>query len=127
MSSRNVASTCTTSSSSSCARSCGSTGPSATMMIASMARATSVAIGAAGSAVVDVDEAEIGLGRLAAQPHDLDLAEGARLIEVDETLLVQLEQGQEAHHDLEAFGEARGDGPERRSTEPGQLVEQLVD
>ena len=44
--------------------------------------------------------------------HDLDVAEGAGLVEVDQALLVQLEHGQEPHDDLEALDERLGERAE---------------
>src|SRR3546814_1438136 len=51
------------------------------------------------SAIVGVDGGELlELRALPAQPHDLDVAEGGGLVEVDEALLEQLQNGEEPHH-----------------------------
>src|SRR3954447_14250677 len=95
------------------------------MRIASMARAFSVAIGAA-SAVVGVDARQVGDVEGVAQPQDLDLAEGSRLEDVDQALLVHLEDGEEADDDLEPLDERRGELAEGDATDPGQLVDELL-
>src|SRR3546814_16672271 len=65
------------------------------------------------SAIVGVDGGELlELRALPAQPHDLDVAEGGGLVEVDEALLEQLQHGEEPHHHLEALDEVRSE--ERR-------------
>src|SRR5688572_4374063 len=98
------AETCATGSSSSCASSWGSTGISATINTASMARRVSLSECGMRSkrslAIVGIDRRQLfELGAVAPEPNDLDVAEGAGLVEVDEPLLEQLEHGEEAHDD----------------------------
>src|SRR5690349_6848870 len=112
-------------SSRSCASSVGATGWSATMRIASIARAFSVAIGAR-SAVVGVDARQVGGVERMAQPQDLDLAERPRLEDVDQALLVHLEDGEEAHDDLEPLDERRGELAEGDAPDTGQLIDELL-
>ena len=95
---------CATGSSSSCASSWGSTGISATISTASIARRVSLSVWRMRSAIVGIDRRQLlELGPVAAEPHDLDVAERARLIEVDEPLLEQLEHRQEPDHDVETL------------------------
>src|SRR5690349_10173901 len=47
-----------------------------------------------------------------AQPAQLDLAERVGLVEVDQALLEELQEGQEAHDDLEALDQAVGQAAE---------------
>jgi len=80
------------------------------------------------SAVVVIDAGEIGdTHRRRTDPDDLDVAERFRLIELDESLLEQFEDGEEPHDDLESFDEglrqsSEGDPPEAR-----ELVDQFLD
>ena len=50
--------------------------------------------------------------RVVRHPGHLEVAEGVALVEGDPALLAQLEQGQEAHDDLDAGGQVAGQGPE---------------
>src|SRR4051794_33177114 len=108
----------------------GSTGSSATMRTASIARASSDAISCVPSVVALRFDQERVAGEhvvelLVAQPGDLDLAEVAGLVELDHPLLEQLEHGQEPHDELEPLGEAGGETTEGDATRSGKLVEQL--
>src|SRR3546814_9523891 len=77
------------------------------------------------SAIVGVDGGELlELRALPAQPHDLDVAEGGGLVEVDEALLEQLQHGEEPHHHLEALDEVAGELAERDRARVGQLLEE---
>src|SRR3954453_4839604 len=115
----------------SCARSCGSTGSSATIRIASMARASAFM---SMSSFVPVDEGQRvhprsaldGCG-IAADPDDRDVGEVAELLDLDQTLLVQLEHCEEADDDFEALEQAARELAERDAVGPRQLVEQLFD
>src|SRR5262245_52873890 len=81
-----------------------------------------------GSAIVGVDRIEVvQLVARAAQPHDLDVAEGAGLVELDEALLEELEHGEEAHDDVEPLHEAAGELTEADRADEGQLLEELRD
>ena len=60
-------------------------------------------------------------------PDDLDVTERDGLVELDEALLEQLEQGQEAHDDLDALDELAGELAEPDAPDAGQLVDQLFD
>src|SRR5690349_2044627 len=99
-----------TGSSRSCASSVGSTGWSATISTASIARLASSLI--VRSPVVGVDLGESGhptaafhRGGVSADPRDGQVAEVGRLLQLDEPLLVELEDGEEAHDDLEPLDE----------------------
>src|SRR4051794_31671619 len=98
-------------SSSSWARSWGSTGRSATRTMASRARTDSLR---PTSAVIGVGprQDEVDVGRVA-HPRDGDLAERLGLVEIDQALLAQLEHGQEAHDDLEPLDQVGGEPAER--------------
>ena len=75
-----------------------------------MARRVSCSVSGIRSAIVGVDRRQLlELGAVAPEPDDLDVAEGAGLVEVDEALLEQLEHGEEAHHDVEALDERAGE------------------
>src|SRR5687767_6358717 len=82
----------------------GSMGSSATMRMASMARSSSCM----GLARVLLDGQRLQRHRLVAQPGDGEIAEVLGLVEVDQALLVELEDGQEAHDDGEALGQVLG-------------------
>ena len=60
-------------------------------------------------------------------PDDLDVAEPLGLVELDASLLEQLEHGEEAHDHLEPLDEAAGQPAERDPPDAGQLVDQLGD
>src|SRR5690348_438426 len=108
-----------TGSSSSCASRVGSTGWSATISTASIARLGSSLTGAptlVASPVVAVDLGEarhpaaaLHLRRIAADPDDRQLREVGDLLELDESLLVQLEDCEEPHDDLEPLDERPGE------------------
>src|SRR5829696_705119 len=134
-SSSQICSTTSGETSTSWASSRGSAGSSATITTASIARRASVfaSIGApvldrrAASALVGVDEGQVGRLGATPQPDDVDVAEARGLADVDVALLEQLEHRQEPHDDLDALDERIGEFPERDATDPGQLVEQLRD
>src|SRR5688572_25075599 len=128
--------------SSNCASNSGSTGSWATSTTASIARlkpATGSSTGsnsssltcsiiAAVSPLVGVDEDRVGVDYIAAgDPCDLDVAKALGLIEVDEALLEQLEDGEEADDHLEPLGEVGRQVAERDAADAGQLVDELGD
>src|SRR5690606_40887544 len=97
------------------------------MSTASMARrASRVRSSDMISAIVGVDRRQLlQLRAVPAEPDDLDVGEGAGLVEVDEALLEQLEHGQEADDDVEPLDQASGELPEPDATGQGELLHEL--
>src|SRR5205807_4484878 len=62
-----------------------------------------------------------------AYTRNLQHAEGARLVDVDEAPLVELEYGQEADDDIEPFAVMPGNAAEGGVTRSGQLGHELVE
>src|SRR4051794_4321903 len=111
-SSAHSASTCAAGSSSNCASRLVSTGSSVTMRTASMARLASAVIGVHPCKCVH-PAAVFEVGTFGTDPYDRDVAEVGDLLEVDESVLVELEDGEEAHDHLEPLDESTGEPAER--------------
>src|SRR5579864_5342177 len=92
------------------------------MRIASMARDSSAAM-----SVVHVRGREVfSVGVEGADPGDLQFAEVAGLVDVDQATLEQLEHGQEAHDDLQAFAVVAGELPEGGVPDSRKLSHELL-